>query len=79
MPDIDITKIITASGGKIWDELSEYLEKKALISQGERKRDYEQQAHNLKLLKKVAAKADAEDASYRIERVDRQRERSGER
>lgn len=74
MVDIDITKLITASSGKIWDEFSEYLEKKALIAQGEEKRELEQQNSNSKALKKAVAAKRVRVVEYAAERAERRSE-----
>ena len=79
MADIDITKLITASGGKLFDEFSDFLEKKSLIAQGEQKHALKQHSHDSKALARAIAAADAKGDSYRINRVSRQRERSSER
>ena len=80
MPDIDITKIITASGGKIWDEFSEFLKEKSLISQGEQKYAYEQHLKNTQALKEAAAEVEADVDKYRARRLASLRIRSeGER
>lgn len=74
MVDIDITKLITASSGKIWDEFSEYLEKKALIAQGAEKRELEQQNSDSKALKKAVAAKRVRVVEYAAERAERRSE-----
>ena len=77
MVDVDITKLITASGGKIWDEFSEYLREKSLIAQGEQKRELEQQSSDAKALKHAVAAAEEDIAKYRSRRLARLRIKHG--
>lgn len=76
MVDIDITKLITASSGKIWDEFSEYLDEKALIKQGEEKRELEKLSADSRATKKAVAAKKARVVVYADERAERLGHRS---
>lgn len=71
MPDIDITKLLTSSGGKLWDDFTVFMRDRAKVAEGVRKVEAQQALEDTEALQRVIPAIDSAKVSYRAERAER--------
>ena len=69
--DLNMTELVKSFGGKLGSEFMDFLNDRAHVAEGERKRELEQCGKDVESIQKAVAAADRDIAQYRARRLAR--------